>query len=692
MAGFRPQPFGKYVLVHRLAMGGMAEIFLAKQGSVSFQGFERFIVIKRILPNLSENEDFVRMFLDEARLAAQLNHPNIVQIYDIGAVDGQYFISMEYLSGRDTRRLMKKAAKRAELIPLPFALQIVHGICEGLEYAHSKTDQSGRPLSIVHRDVSPQNVHVTVDGAVKVLDFGIAKAESQMVETRAGVLKGKYSYMSPEQASGAKVDRRSDIFALGILLFEMTTGRRLFKTDNEMQTLRAVIEAGIPHPVTLLHGYPPELDRIVMRALARPLGERYQSCREMQADIEMFMVSRGIPLTAARLGNYVRELTRDEPDPTRLPEVQGGAVPLTGDDEDHSGPEEVDVDLLDSLDEPPSVGTPSKELLTGSSPGSGASNASGVGSFSAAQEVSGSRSSLSVMVGQRPALSIGIASVLVALVTAGVVLWLVPATRADGADTRVTTPQNPWPTVPVPGVVPPVPTPASILYGALQVTSVPAGARVVFDGQDRPEPTPTIITEVTVGEPHSVVVISGDSPPQSRTVRLSTDGQFETLDFRFATESRDGGVAARDGGAHPPVGVKLVAFSLRTEPPTKVVLDSRTLGQSPISTRVSPGSHVLRLTDSANQINYTTSIRVADGQPFSTTIAIPRGTLKVNVLPWANVTVNGRPLGQTPIPPRPVFAGRYSVRIENPTLNRSETQIVTVPPNGAGVLARDWRN
>jgi len=716
MAQVRHQPFGKYVLVHRLAMGGMAEIFLAKQGSVSFEGFERFIVIKRILPNLSENEDFVRMFLDEARLAALLNHPNIVQIYDIGAANGQYFIAMEYLSGRDCRRLMKKAAKRGELVPLQFALQIIHSVCEGLEYAHDRTDSGGRPLNIVHRDISPQNVHVTHDGAVKLLDFGIAKAESQMMETRAGVLKGKYSYMSPEQATGARVDRRSDIFSIGILLFEMTTGRRLFKSENEMQTLRAVIEGNIPHPSAIVPGYPPELDAIVMRALQRPLSERYQSCRELQADVEAFMVSRGFALTPARLGAYVKDLTRDEVDPTQLPEVRSATLPSQAEEGgvDVGAIEPVlegDIDDgLEPLDEVPTR-TPSRPAApqTGPQEGSAASALSQASSSSPSAlsqaDASGSRSSLSVLVGQRPALSIGIASLLVALLTAGLILWLVPPNEVEGADpVNRTVPQLP-------------PPPRAQQFGMIRVESNPTTARVAFDGQTMAESTPATLAQVLVGVRHRVTVTVPGQPPQSQDVELRAAGESKTLRFAFAVPATNptGPLAAADGGTGPstpgtPEGPgpgpntpgegpgenggqrRMISVTLRSEPPTKIYIDNRLLGDSPASTRVPPGTHSVRCVSSAQEINFSTSVRVPDGAAFASTITIPRGTLRINVLPWANVTVNGRSLGQTPIAPRQVFAGRYNVRIENPQLGKSESRAVNVPPNGAGTLAVDWRN
>ncbi|MCC7536754.1 MAG: serine/threonine protein kinase, partial [Deltaproteobacteria bacterium] len=309
----RETPFGRYVLLSKIATGGMAEIFLARDARASP---EQLLVIKRILPHLGENQEFVQMFLDEARLAHHLRHPNVISLFDVGAVDDQYFIAMELLRGMDLRRLMRKVAKRDEWIPLEVAVTFAMLAAEGLHHAHECRDERGRPLGIVHRDVSPQNVFATVDGQVKVLDFGIAKAESRLTETRTGVLKGKYSYMSPEQASSGQVDRRSDVFALGVILFELLTNRRLFKRDNEILTLKAVIDDPIPPASELRDAVPPALDRIVSGALARNPKNRYPTALAFSEDLQRWAASSGLRLGSVVLTPYVTALCADEPDPT----------------------------------------------------------------------------------------------------------------------------------------------------------------------------------------------------------------------------------------------------------------------------------------------------------------------------------------------------------------------------------------
>jgi serine/threonine-protein kinase len=303
------ETYGRYQLLKKLATGGMAQIYLARQAGL--EGFEKLVVVKRILPHLAENEDFITMFLDEARIAARLNHPNIVQIFDLGAQDDTFFIAMEYIHGEDVRRVWKQAERLGSNIPLPLILRMIIEACNGLDYAHKKADQSGRPLNIVHRDISPQNILVSFEGHVKVVDFGIAKAADQATVTKSGVLKGKYSYMSPEQAGGEPLDCRTDTFALGVVLYELLTGSRLFKRSNDIQTLNAVMECKVDPPSMLSGRSPPELDAIVMKALAKKREDRYAEARLLGAALEEFLLSRKLPSSTAHLAAYLQEIYAD---------------------------------------------------------------------------------------------------------------------------------------------------------------------------------------------------------------------------------------------------------------------------------------------------------------------------------------------------------------------------------------------
>jgi serine/threonine-protein kinase len=303
-----PCRFGKYTLIRKLAAGGMAELFLAIQKSVA--GFEKLVVIKRILPAMNQDRAFIDMLLHEARVAATLSHPNIVQVFDVGSVDGAYFIAMEHVHGEDLRSIVRQMKKKDETeFPLEHALAIVLGTCAGLGYAHEKRDLDGTPLHIVHRDITPQNVVVTFTGDVKIVDFGIAKSNAERPgQTQGGGLKGKVPYMSPEQARGEPVDWRTDVFAAGIVLFELTTGKRLFKGANELETLKLICEREYPTPSQVHDGYPPELEVVVMRALEKKREDRWQSAREMQAAIEGFVRAERVPVSNIALSQFMQRL------------------------------------------------------------------------------------------------------------------------------------------------------------------------------------------------------------------------------------------------------------------------------------------------------------------------------------------------------------------------------------------------
>jgi serine/threonine protein kinase len=302
------QQFGKYLLQRKLAEGGMAEVFLAKQ--TGMEGFEKLVVVKRILPQLSADDSFVKMFLNEARVAARLNHPNVAQIFDLGKLGEQYFIAMEYVHGEDLRAVIREATDADKRPPLALGCRIIADTLGGLHYAHTRVGSDGKPLGLVHRDVSPQNVIVTFEGALKLVDFGIAKAtrEVNAAQTQAGLLKGKYSYMSPEQARGQPVDARADVFCAGVLLWELATWQRLFKRPTDMSTLMAVAEEPIRAPRSAEPSLPPELDRLIMKALARNPDERFASAQEMRAALEGLIRTSGWEADTLALSTYMREL------------------------------------------------------------------------------------------------------------------------------------------------------------------------------------------------------------------------------------------------------------------------------------------------------------------------------------------------------------------------------------------------
>lgn len=309
---------------------------MAKQSGL--KGFEKVMAIKRILPHLTEDKEFVSMFINEAKLAALLSHQNIVQIFDLGHIENSYFIAMEYVMGKDLRTILQRA--RALNLPLSVghALLIVAQVCAGLDYVHRKKDLTGRDLNLVHRDISPQNILISYEGEVKVVDFGIAKAATQSSETRTGVLKGKLSYMAPEQAWGKAIDRRADIFAIGIVLYEILTGRKLFKGDNDFNTLEKVREAKVePAPAALNQQVTPELEQIILKALAKDPENRFGSASELQTAIEDHMSQKGYDFSTARLSHYLKNLFQfDIEQDTQRFQVAMGASSGTTDPVDQS--------------------------------------------------------------------------------------------------------------------------------------------------------------------------------------------------------------------------------------------------------------------------------------------------------------------------------------------------------------------
>jgi serine/threonine protein kinase len=300
----------KFVILRSLAMGGMAEILLARVRDPAKP--ERLVVLKRMHRQLAADREYVKMFVDEARLAITLRHPNVVEVYESGEDDDQYYIAMEYLHGHDLRRVLSQMAKKRVPMRLANALSIARAVCRGLDYTHERTDASGELLGIVHRDVSPHNVLVTYGGRVKLVDFGIAKTTIQLARTRTGILKGKVAYMSPEQALGENLDRRSDVFCIGILLWEMTTGHWLYRRKSELETLKAVVEHDAPPPSQVIAGYPKELEQIVMKTLARQREDRWQTAGELGEALSAFAKQRRLDLRPASLSSLMSATFNEE--------------------------------------------------------------------------------------------------------------------------------------------------------------------------------------------------------------------------------------------------------------------------------------------------------------------------------------------------------------------------------------------
>lgn len=324
----------KYVLLRKLGEGGMAEIFLARQ--LGLGGFKKELVIKRIHKKLASNESYVEMFLDEARIAANLNHPNIVHIYDIGKAFGTYYIAMEYIHGKDLMEICRKGIAEKQFLPMRYGVRIVSQMAEGLAYAQAHRDESGELVGIVHRDISPTNILVSYNGVSKLVDFGIARAASQVAE-EVGTVVGKLNYMAPEQVRGDLVDARSDLFALGVVLYEITVGRRLFKGPRE-QVVDKILNQPIPPPTLVRPEFPPDLEQILMRLLEKKPENRYPDGAELHQDLDAFMAGMEWKVGAHHLSRYL----------TGLFDVSGVGIDVERDE-----PEEDDEDDLDFDTSPP---------------------------------------------------------------------------------------------------------------------------------------------------------------------------------------------------------------------------------------------------------------------------------------------------------------------------------------------------
>ncbi len=307
MAG---ETFGKYVVVRRLAVGGMAEVCLARLEGAA--GFNKLVVVKQVLPQFAEDPQFIEMFLDEGRLAARLSHPNIAQTFELGEDRGRYFMAMEYVAGRSLFAIFEALAERKEQLPLACAMRITMQLLEALGYAHAVRDARGKSLNLVHRDVTPSNVMVTFDGSVKLLDFGIAKAAAQMHKTRAGRVKGKAGYMSPEQCRGKDLDARSDLYSAGALLYQMTTGRRPFEDlmngADPVVVMQATLKGGFAKPTEVAPSLPGAIDDIVLKAMALKADDRYANAGQMLRELESFSTAMGIYPSTQKLSDLVQQL------------------------------------------------------------------------------------------------------------------------------------------------------------------------------------------------------------------------------------------------------------------------------------------------------------------------------------------------------------------------------------------------
>lgn len=477
-----PQSVGKYRVLAELGHGGMARVYLAVAHGPS--GFSKLVVLKMLRVHLAEDPDTIAMFLDEARLAGRLNHPNVVHTYEVGEQEGHYMLVMEYLEGQPLSAVLRRARDKNVRLPLGLQLRVLIEALSGLHYAHELRDFDGTPLNLVHRDVSPQNIFITYDGQIKVLDFGIAKAITSSAETKAGVIKGKIAYMAPEQFLGEKVDRRVDVYGMGAVVWQLASGQRLWKGVPDGQVIHRVVNGDLPSPRDVNPEADEELTRICMKALAKDRTERYASALEMQQDLEAMLDNAGQRCTARDVGVFVADMFEDlRSEITRTIETQLSKARALNSGEPTSSPM-----LLPSLDTYSRMLTRQEE----SSP-SGKLHPSSADSA----RVSLSNSQLravanSIAAGpSRPAVSRGTLLAVAAglLVCVGLLMYFVPMLRA-GSDTATTfAPASvhvPAATAPASVEAAPSAAPAE-QFVEFQLQATPAEAKLYFD--DAPLPT-----------------------------------------------------------------------------------------------------------------------------------------------------------------------------------------------------------
>lgn len=632
---FEPQQFGRYFLVDKIAVGGMAEVFKARIFSEG--GFQKLLVIKRILNHLSGNNEFVDMFIDEAKISVELQHPNIVSVYDFGKLHDNYYIAMECIEGKDVKGVLRKLAERRKLLPVEYAACIAHEMCKGLEFAHKKNNLQGEHLGIIHRDVSPSNILVSYEGDVKVADFGIAKAQISLYNTKDGVLKGKFEYMSPEQASGGVVTPQSDIFAAGIILHEMLTGRRLFKTDSEIKTLNKIKAVDILPPSDSNPAVPARMDEIVMKALSKDPADRFADCRAFQQALLEFMYPSTPDVVRDSLKRFMNETFAQEI-ATERERLQTGSD--TASQMWESAPE---LDLEEDW-----------------------------------SEDAGSARTLQTAPSRMPLVLVGLIALL-ALFVAVFFAMREPETRLVEVEKTATTGAVQLRIEPGDADVHVILDGMKVVSGSgmLLIEGVEPGAdlplRVEAEGYVPYEDTIDLVAgerlrfkvpleRITAPAPPPTEVVDAQTPPVDATVSLPRDGPAPT--------------------ATGPAAIRYLSKPSGAE----VFVNGRLVGRTPFNWGgAAPGSHhdiEYRLAGHTTTRFSATMPLDGSTEPYSrrlTKQSAAPGQVNVNVKSgWANVFVDGKRADATPLFNYALPAGKHSIRVVNEASGLDESRDVTI--------------
>jgi len=640
---FTPEAFGKYYLVDRIAMGGMAEIFKAKTFGVG--GFENLLVIKRILSHLSENDQFVQMFMDEAKVSALLQNANIVRIYDFGKIRSNYFIAMECVEGKDAKLILRKLSERRKLLPREFAVYIAMEAAKGLDYAHKRTTLQGAPLNIVHRDVSPSNLLVSYHGEVKVADFGIVKAANTVESTDAGTLKGKFEYMSPEQAQGLELDRRSDVFALGIILWEMLTGRRAFKSESEIRTLERIKSVDIEYPSAVNPQVPARLDDIVMRALAKDPDDRYQDARELHADLMEVLYPASPDITQQSLAHFMTELFNEELGRERERLEEGSRLALALHESSHM------VELDPEWEEARRPETVARAAETPAPPTPARS------------------SRLPLLVGL-------LAMLFVAVVVAAIVI--VPMLQP---------PETPPATIVEKEVV----VPSTV--AALQLAIAPVPGKVYLDGTLVGEGVSVVLENLPSDAPRALKVEAEGYLPYEEQLTLVPGERLRVPVTLVAVPAPPPERPERPTVSNPtsssptPAAVSAIARFTSNPSGADVFVDGKLVGRTPVSwdDGQAGGRYTVEYRlGGYESLRFTASLPSGGGtEPYDRTLqerAKGEGKLNVNIAGggWGDIYVDGKKIGTTPKFGIALPAGTYTVRVSNPETGLEKSKSVSV--------------
>ena len=548
---------GQYLLMTPLAQGGMAEIWLARQSGP--KGFERLVVIKRMIDALESDPEHVDMFITEARLAAQLNHPHVIQVFDLGEDSTSLYLVMEYLDGENLSVVRRLGVKHQLPLLDQHAVRMIAWAADGLHYAHTRVGVDGRPLGIVHRDISPQNLFATFDGGLKVLDFGVAKLASQ--NTTSGKLKGKLGYMSPEQARGEQVDARSDLFALGIVLFEQLTRTRLFPGVEDTQVLGAIAHGTLPRPTERRADLDPTLEVIIMKAMASRREDRFQSAREMQDALEAWLQKNGFSVTTSDIADYLRTLfARRIHDRRQLIEAAMRAEMTPS-----------SVEKVQRLARTATTSAITSKSKAGKAP---------------AKE-------------RRSMLGLAVGFVLGMTAIAGLTMYAL-ASRDPVAPKTV-------PVVTVtkpPEVAPPV----------LIVSSAPAGASITVDGKSAGT-APVTLEGLAAGD-HLVEAMLEGHQLASRTIPMPKPGERLMIELALVPTPVQVPVEPKDPAKHVAVRPKgMGKLTLKTTPWTSVFLSGKKLGDTPlVDLPVPVGTYVLKLSNPDTGLETSIEVEIKAGQ------------------------------------------------------------------------------